>query len=199
MHVRLAYVFASTLPLLAVACGSKGAAPPHTPATARSEAVVVVGQDRARTVPYAPAGTAFNASLDQAVDTRLSSPGQAVTATLMQPILALNGDVLVPEGAQLRGRIESIYHEPFPRIVLSFDSLALREGVVPVGVSVVAAQESRYRTLPSPPGVTSLQAGTQTPEASPTPSSGVQQVSMAKGSALKLSLTTPIVNGKDLH
>ena len=194
MKPRLVQLVACTLPLVAVACGSRGATPSRTPQAGRDGAIVLTADGHARSAAYAPAGTAFDVRLDQAVDTRLSKPGEAVTATLMQPILAFNGDPLVPEGTQLHGRIANIYHSPTPAIVLSFDSLALPGGAVPLGVSVLTAQESRYRTLPSPPGVTNLQPPNRgaAAEAQPT-----EQISMAKGAVLKLSLTTPIIEGRE--
>jgi hypothetical protein len=192
----MAYVVACTLPLVAAACGARQAAPPQTAQVVRQGAVVVMGQDRARTAQYAPAGTAFNATLDQPVDTRLSSPGESVSATLTQPILALNGDVLVPEGTQLRGRIYAIFHAPTPRIVLGFDLLALRGGAVPVGVSILSVPESRYRTLPAAPRpATSAPGVTARQPSAPEPQEGDPQVSVAKGAVLRLSLSTPIVEG----
>src|SRR5262249_29675391 len=108
MRVRLAHVLASTLPLITVACGSRQAAAPHPAQAIRNGAIVVMDQGHAKSVPYAPSGTAFDASLDQPVDTRLSTPGEAVTATLIQPILSLSGETLVPAGTQLHGRIDAI-------------------------------------------------------------------------------------------
>ncbi|HEY3818170.1 MAG TPA: hypothetical protein VGL81_13415 [Polyangiaceae bacterium] len=130
--------------------------------------------------------------LDQAVDTRLNAPGEAVSATLIQPILATNGDALVPEGTRLLGRVEAVYHSPFPRIVLVFDSLGLQGGSVPVGTNVLSVQESRYRELPQPPGVTSMQpaAGARSSRVA------TDQVSMAKGAVLRVVLTTPIVEAR---
>jgi hypothetical protein len=130
--------------------------------------------------------------LDQALDTRLTTAGDAVTATLLQPILASNGDAIVPAGTELRGKVAAVYHAPIPRIVLAFDSLALRSGAVPVGIAVLAVQESRYRVLPVPPGVTSMQpASGGSCQGCP----GTDEISLAKGSVLKVSLTAPVVEG----
>jgi hypothetical protein len=197
MKCRPLWIVASAMPLALVACASTRAAPQSTMLTARSDAVLVTSEGRARAMPYAPTGTAFDVRLDQPVDTRLSAPGDPVSATLLQPILANNSDALVPAGTQLRGRVAAIYHDPIPRIELAFHSLALRGGPVPVGIAVLALQESHYRVLPATPGVTSMQPATGG-ACSGCPQ-GTDQISLAKGSVLKVVLTSPIIEGRPLE
>jgi outer membrane lipoprotein SlyB len=50
-----------------------------------------------------PTGTVFNARLDQRLSATESNVGDRFTATVTQPIVAANGHVAVPEGAQIHG------------------------------------------------------------------------------------------------
>jgi len=198
MKSRLFLVVASAAPLVALACGgSSGNAPqPNLPAQGNAIAIM---QNEARAVPYAAAGTTFDAQLDQTLDTRLSSPGERVTATLTQPIRSSTGEVIVPAGARLHGRVAAITQENGPQLVLDFDSLTLADGQeVPVGAHVLAAEQSQYRSLPGPSGVTSMQGQQQgaNPAAPEEGQRGTPQLSMSKGAVLHLALTTPII---DVH
>jgi hypothetical protein len=204
MKSRLFLVIASAAPLLALGCGgASGNAPQPNVASARGNAVAIM-QNEARALPYAPAGTTFDAQLDQTLDTRLSSPGDRVTATLTQPIRTSTGEVIVPAGTQLHGRIAAITQLNGPQLVLDFDSLALADGKeVPVGVHVLAAEQSHYRSLPGPSGVTSMQEpeGQQqgaNPAAPEEGQLGTPQLSMTKGAVLHLSLTSPIIDAHTL-
>jgi hypothetical protein len=51
-----------------------------------------------------PSGTALHLRVDQAIDTRVSNPGDAFSATLTDPI-AVNGRVLVPRGTRFHGHV----------------------------------------------------------------------------------------------
>lgn len=193
---RLVSILALTLPVLAGACNWGKAGPSGK--QVRGGAVVITEQ-AARAVPYAPAGASFDVHLDEGIDTRISSPGQAITATLAQPIAASDGDVLVPAGARLRGRVAAIERTEGPRIDLEFDSLVLGGGAVPIGVRVLSAQESRYRSLPAQSGVTNAQPSTDAQAAPPPAGSGTLQISLARGAAVRVALTTPVVDGRALR
>lgn len=58
-----------------------------------------------RTVPM---GTSFSVQLDQTLSTRANRPGDGFTATLSEPILDSNGDVVVPSGAKVRGSVTAV-------------------------------------------------------------------------------------------
>jgi len=204
MKSRLFLVVAGAAPLLALGCGGpSGNAPQSNLASARGNAVAIM-QNEARTLPYAPAGTTFDAQLEQTLDTRLSSPGDRVTATLTQPIRTSSGEVIVPAGTQLHGHVAAISQVNGPQLVLDFDSLALADGKeVPVGVHVLAAEQSQYRSLPGPSGVTSMQGPPGQPQ-SANPAApeeeqpGTPQLSMSRGAVLHLALTSPIIDAHAL-
>ncbi|HEX8791727.1 MAG TPA: hypothetical protein VF765_12315 [Polyangiaceae bacterium] len=152
-------------------------------------------------VPYVASGTAFDATIDQPVDTRISKPGQPVTATVTKPVRAANGNELIPAGAQLEGHIASIQHVPAPRIDLEFDTLVLKEGRVPLRARVVSAQQSHYRAIPAPSGVTSAQPGVTEPQGGTQPglAQGTSEITIPAGAMLQVSLTSPIVDVRSIR
>jgi hypothetical protein len=204
MNRRLLLVLAIVVSGGAVACrGASGSAPQlGTAQSVRGNAVALTRNGAAVVLPYVPAGTSFDVRLDQAIDSRLSSPGDAISATTTQPIRSFNGDVLVPAGAKLEGRIGRISRVNGAQMTLDFDTLALPTGKVPLGVLVLAAEQTAYQTVPS--GVTSMQKSEGQPEgggpsAAPPGPSVIPQVSMSRGAMLKLELTTPVVDAHGLR
>lgn len=122
-------------------------------------------------------------------------PGEPISATLDDPILASDGKVLVSAGTKLEGQVAAVDHVHGPRIELAFDSLALEGGRAPLGVRIVSAEQSRYRAIPAPSGVTSAQPPAQGQPEQPTAvgAQSSEQISMPRGAALELVLTRPIV------
>ena len=57
--------------------------------------------------PVVPAGTRVAAKLESSVRTATSNAGDVITATLAEPIRAW-GQIVVPQGSRLNGRIETI-------------------------------------------------------------------------------------------
>jgi hypothetical protein len=171
-----------------------GCAPQRQPVTVQDGAIAISEPGAAQSVPFAPAGTAFNARLDQPIDTQISNPGDAITATLLEPIRASNGSVLIDAGTQVRGKVAAIDRTNGVQIQLQFDSLALPKGAVPIGVRVASAQETRYQSMPMPAGVTNPQPTGGAAQKAPTTPQPTPQITMAKGSVLRFSLTRPIVN-----
>jgi len=55
-----------------------------------------------------PPGTRLFVGLDQPIGAGLSQPGQAYSATVVSPLVDTYGNVIVPAGAQVIGRIEQI-------------------------------------------------------------------------------------------
>lgn len=55
-----------------------------------------------------PAGTRLEVRLDQELGTRSSTVGDEFTATVRAPVIAQNGDVVVPEGAKVIGRVSGL-------------------------------------------------------------------------------------------
>lgn len=190
---------ATALPLLlSVACSSS---PPPAPAHPTPGAVAITKKSGPVSLPYVPAGVALDATLEQPVDTRISSRGEPVSATVNTPVVASNGDVLIPAESRLEGHIASIQHDPEPRIDLEFDTLRFPDGSkVPISARVVSAQQNRYRALPAPSGVTSMQSGVTEPQG-PQPSGTSEQVEITipRGAMLKVALTTPVVDVRSIH
>jgi hypothetical protein len=55
-----------------------------------------------------PSGTTIDARLDQAIGTKVSKVGDEFTATVEQPVVAQNGQTVVPSGAKVRGRVTAL-------------------------------------------------------------------------------------------
>lgn len=55
-----------------------------------------------------PAGATFDVRLDAPLDHRTSRPGDRFTATLPVAVVARNGEIVVPVGARLEGRVRSV-------------------------------------------------------------------------------------------
>ena len=192
MRVLIA-VTAVALAVAPVACG--GSAKETAPPQSGNGATLLLGPGGAQalSVPYAPAGTRFDVRLDEPIDTRLNSAGQRITATLMQPIVASDGTVFIPQGTQIEGAISSIGTTGGPHIALEFDTAKLPGGEITLGTRIVSAQQSTYRTLPGPAGVTNAQPpGTDGGAPASQPS---LQLMMPSGATVQLALTRPIVLG----
>jgi hypothetical protein len=177
-----------------------GCAPQKQPVMQAQDGAVALSQPgTAQSVPYAPAGTAFNAKLDQPINTQISNPGDAITATLMEPIRASNGAVLIDAGTKLHGKVTGIDRTNGTQIQLVFDSVALTNGDVPIGLRVVSAQESRYQSTPMPSGVANTQPSAGAAQRGQTAPQPTEQVTMSKGAVLRLSLTRPIVSVQSIN
>jgi len=58
----------------------------------------------AKAVVVVPAGTTLTVRLGEALGSKISSPGQSFTATLVAPV-AVGGDNVIPAGAEARGTV----------------------------------------------------------------------------------------------
>jgi hypothetical protein len=74
----------------------------------------------------------FNVALLSPVGTRLSTAGDSFRAKVISPLLTLRGYVLVPIGAELRGRVVAVEQAPASRIRLKFDTVTTTLGPVPL-------------------------------------------------------------------
>ena len=98
-----------------------------------------------------PTGTTFAIQLDETLGTDRNRPGDPFEATLTDPIVAVDGTVLVPSGAKVRGRVTAA--EMSSRagetavIKLAFESVSFGGRSYPLRASVVEANpERRTRT-----------------------------------------------------
>ena len=87
-----------------------------------------------------PAMSTFNVSLLNAVGTRLSAPGDSFRARVISPLLTLRGDMLVPVGSVLKGRVVAVEQAPASRIRLKFETLTTTAGPVPLYATLTEAQ-----------------------------------------------------------
>jgi hypothetical protein len=71
---------------------STGEVAPVTPATANS----------------LPTGSVLNVTLDQAVGTKTSKVGDTFTATVAEPVVASNGQTVVPAGTKIYGKVTGL-------------------------------------------------------------------------------------------
>ena len=87
-----------------------------------------------------PAGTTMTARLDQSLGTKSSKVGDKFTATTTQPVVAQNGQTVVPTGATVHGHVTGL-HSPTVTgeqavIRLDFDSIAISGPSYPFKASI---------------------------------------------------------------
>jgi hypothetical protein len=194
------FTYVLTLPLLLCACASSHAPPAAAAHSVAGGAVAITQSAGAVAVPYVPSGTTFDATIDQPIDTRISVPGEPVAATVTAPVVAFNGDIVIPAGAKLEGHIASLGTESAPRIDLAFDTLVLPAGHVPVTVRILSVEQTRYRSVVAPGGATNMQRGATQPQGQQrgTPA-GPVHISIPVGSTVQVALTSPIVDVRSIH
>lgn len=78
-----------------------------------------------------PAGTTFNCRLSQTLSTKIDFTGQSFAATVTEP-LVVDGQVVIPSGATLRGRIASLTRpgriKGVGQMVLSPETISMPDG-----------------------------------------------------------------------
>jgi len=119
-------------------------APAPAPAPTRPDPA----PSRPRTVTSTvPSGTTFAITLNETLSTRENAPGDAFTATLQEPLMDASGNVVVPAGATVRGRVlavdksdrvgeEGVLH-------VGFESIAFGGKSYPLEATVVEANPQR--------------------------------------------------------
>jgi len=155
-------------------------------------------------VPFVPAGTKVEARLDNPIDTRATRPGAVFTATVTEPLIDSQGNVLVPAGATIAGTVASTGSRDAPEVVLRLESIATRSGLSRIDAKVQSADTSYY-AMPTPtgaeaPSVTYGTYGFQ-PEGAPqlfggaygSQAPGYREMAMVAGARLQLVLTRPLV------
>lgn len=94
-----------------------------------------------------PSGTTFAVSLNETLSTGTSQPGDAFTATLQEPLLDASGDVLIPAGATLRGRVTRVATSgnvgQTAVINLAMESISYGGKSYPIEASVIEANPER--------------------------------------------------------
>lgn len=101
----------------------------------------------------ASAGTTFSVTLNQTLSTQTNRVGDSFTATLNSPILGRDGEVVVPAGATIRGRltqVEKSGHVGATGILsLAFESVSFGGRSLPLDGSVVKASPQRKNRTPA--------------------------------------------------
>lgn len=93
--------------------------------------------------PVAPSGMTFHATLDGPLSSLLANVGDGITATLDEPLLALDGAVVAPKGAKLRGRILALGREGVQHVVVQFDTLEVHGRQNRIQVRIIRVESAR--------------------------------------------------------
>jgi len=144
--------------------------------------------------PYVQAGAELSASLEDDVPPDVTKP-EPIAATLETDLRSQDGEVVVPAGSTLHGRVLRSERTPRPFAVVSFDAIDTPRGQAPLAASVLAVREeirlggrleSRIlvgpRATQAPSGVTS---GTVRPP--------IDEPVLMAGARMSLRLTRPIL------
>lgn len=95
----------------------------------------------------APAGTTFAITLNETLSTRTNQVGDGFTATLQDPIMDSDGNVLIPAGATVRGRVTRVQKSGNVTqsgvIGLAFESIAYGGRSYPLDATVIEAHPER--------------------------------------------------------
>ena len=130
------------LPALAAGCRSATVAsePPVQPAA---------GAPIPRTADAVPAGTMMRGSLNQGISTESSRVGDRFTVTVLDPLVAENGEVAIPAGTVVSGTVAAL--DPSDHVgeqasvVLRFDTIAVGGRAVPIDAMIAEADVKQSR------------------------------------------------------
>jgi len=94
-----------------------------------------------------PAGTTLQLALNETLSTETNQPGDGFTATLMEPVLALNGEIVIPVGATVRGRVTQVQKSgrvgETAILNLAFEAISFDGESHPLDASIVSANPER--------------------------------------------------------
>jgi hypothetical protein len=92
-------------------------------------------------------GTTMTLALNETLSTETNHAGDAFTATLSSAVLDLNGDVLIPAGATVRGRVTQVQKSgrvgETAILNVAFESVSFADNVYPLDATVVSANPER--------------------------------------------------------
>ena len=101
----------------------------------------------------APSGTRFSVRMNEQLSTRSASVGESFTATLTQPILSGDGDVVIPAGATVRGRVTESTRAgragEKANLRIAFTSISYEGRSYPIDASIVGTVPVRTVTADS--------------------------------------------------
>jgi hypothetical protein len=97
-----------------------------------------------------PAGSQVVATLDQAIGTKVSKTGDSFWATVQNPVVAQNGQTVVPSGARIHGTVTGVQGASNPTetavIKLDFDRLEMNGRSYPFEAKITATNLETRRS-----------------------------------------------------
>jgi len=121
--------------------------PTPQPAPAREPVPAPVAPGPRTVTSSIPSGTTFAVTLDETLSTDKNAAGDGFTATLREPILDSDGDVLIPAGATVRGRVTRVDKSgrvgETAVLNVAFESIGFGGKSYPLDGTVVAANPTR--------------------------------------------------------
>jgi len=107
-----------------------------------------------------PEGTEINASLENALSTRTTQPGQRFTAVVAQPVRDANDQIVIPVGARIGGQVtESEEGKNLPsvrgrgKLNLRFDNVMMPNGKnIPISATLVSVNQNGGNGSVNPEG-----------------------------------------------
>jgi len=142
------------------------------------------------------AGTDVNVTMTDRLSTRDSKPGDYFVAHVDDPLVAVDGRVLVNRGAVLRGHVVRVDHAPTSRIDVAFDTIETRDGPVRIhAILVDVGGHGEVLTMrmgdPSDGGITPSRKALG---GGPAPADARDAaVTLPEGSRIRLMLLDPVV------
>jgi hypothetical protein len=95
--------------------------------------------------PFVPAGTRFTARLDRTIDTQSTHRGEPFFAVTDEALRDRAGQVIVPAGARIHGRVHSVHGATGNRIRLEFDGIDTLVGYAALQARIDDADSQHYR------------------------------------------------------
>lgn len=96
-----------------------------------------------------PSGTTLSLRLNEMLSTQTNSVGDGFTAMLTQPVRAMDGSVLIPEGAVVRGRVTGVQSSgrvgQTAMLKLAFESISWGSRSMDLNATVVEANPQRQQ------------------------------------------------------
>ena len=77
-----------------------------------------------------PSGTSLGVLLDEGVNTKVTRPGQPLTASVAAPVM-VSGELVIPAGSTLSGTITAISQKP-PSMTVEFSEVETHAGTIPL-------------------------------------------------------------------
>lgn len=114
--------------------GATGRTPPASETSSRAPARAKSGATPAAAVA---AGSEVHVLMTDRLGTAESKQGDPFVAHVEEPLVAVDGKILVTRGAILRGHVVQVTRAPAPRIDIAFDTIETRDGPVRVRALLV--------------------------------------------------------------